>query len=329
MADLNTLTTSLASMKQTMVNRLISLGDTNISTNNSMQTIVNHYNDVRFTVVPTSSCDLVAMTPMFYMYDAYDATAIGSAKTILTANNSSVQANYTDIIASEAEVINTWQGYLRMNSFTSLTSMQFPKVKYIIGSNSFIQPNSSYINTTLSGIFEFPNLKANLSTNNYICACLSNITKFSAPEYEWAMGNSTVTYYNQNLTYVNLEKYKGYYDYSTNTFKISTNIIGQNCPNIECLILGDTDAITTNLMYTSTTYSNFTTLVLNVTKVPTLSSSSYIKQSDSYYPKFNIETGSIYVPDALLTEFQEATYWSTYYDMFKPLSTFVNTWENS
>ena len=47
MADLTTLTASLSTMKQAMVDRLVAQGDTTIQNNDTMQTIVNHYEQLR------------------------------------------------------------------------------------------------------------------------------------------------------------------------------------------------------------------------------------------------------------------------------------------
>lgn len=290
-----------------------------------------------------NAIDPSTYTHYFNFTKPYDEEAISKAQIIFASYNSTYSPNYTQIIASNAE-IGIGISNFDMRYFSNLESAKFPKLKYIMG-NIWWSGSTSYINSKITEV-EYPELLSVWLLTDSLLGFCSALTSFTVPKLIRVDGNLLAIVRNcaalTSIKLPSLEYCLPQIAFDCAALKyvnapkcrcldgiIQLNVI-YNCTALECLILGDISDINKYILdVNSRAYNNFTTFVFNVTQVPVLSDVAYIKYSSSRLPYFAPDgDGSIYVPDALVNDFKVATNWATLAEFIKPISEFVNTWEN-
>lgn len=279
----------------------------------------------------------------FYnLVDSYDAESLTEAEIIYAKYSSKTASDYVSINAENA-IIGVADTGISMRYFTNLESVNFPKLKYIFGT-TWWNGSSNYKNSKITSV-SYPELLGLYDFSGCLVDYCDNLVSFNAPKLITATydiiancpliekislpsfttfnkaGSSTIGLITgcSALRYLSMPKF--------NCELVDSYLV--NSAALECLILGDYTNIIYYLLASSITYTNFTTYVFNVTKVPNLSDTKYIRYNTTRVPHFaSGGDGSIYVPDNLVEDFKVATNWATLAEFIKPMSQFVNTWEN-
>ena len=366
MTDLTTLTASLADMKTSLVNKLISLGDTDISTNDSMQTVVNHYDATRMTVLPTTSIDMqgipyydlsayVAFKAYGYWPDAVHTYCAPRAKMLYgwsayASSRQTVNGNFSNaevlIIGSDGSnssnniqfTANTFSmpnlEYIFYTSYSNMSAM--PRILPGTSSYSVNYPNIINMPKLIQIYSSYPNYLTSdtgitntsyqIGKNMVFVSDNSQIEKIILPNLV-DTGVNNIRFYNlSNLIYVNLSSWKGTFDSVNNKYVF--NIDGCNL-FYNCAALQCVQLGDTDAFgaYLGSSLTNLQTVCLHCTKVPTLGSWDMFVIND-HFKVDGTGDGNLYVTDSLVDDFKSATNWTRFSAYIKPLSQFVNTWES-